>query len=143
MDDFLAKPVQLDQLDGKLEHHLRKPILLPAQLSTPPADREPDIRINSSEHRPPWVGELIAVCHEDLARLDALPSSDVAARRALLHRMEGALALVMPIPAGDPLDVDARELGSREYWVRGQLRELEASTGAGKGHSPLSEPSEA
>ncbi|MGX5729202.1 ATP-binding protein [Pseudoxanthomonas beigongshangi] len=143
MDDFLAKPVQLDQLDGKLEHHLRKPILLPAQLSTPPADREPDIRTDSPEDRPPWIGELIAVCHEDLARLDALPSSDVAARRALLHRMEGALALVMPIPAGDPLDVDARELGSREYWVRGQLRELEASTGAGKGHSPLSEPSEA
>nr|WP_295382833.1 transporter substrate-binding domain-containing protein [Pseudoxanthomonas sp.] len=135
MDDFLAKPVQLEQLAGKLEQHLRKRAGLPALPTAQAAGTASEIRPTlAADAMGAWVNDLVAACREDLARLDALPSSDIAARRALLHRMEGALALVMPIPEGDPFSADIRDLGAREHWVRKQVQALRASPSPGGGH---------
>lgn len=130
MDDFLAKPIQLDQLAGKLEHHLGTHR---ARLPAPSAEMKSKTPVAPFESAEAWIPDLIAACREDLARLQSLPPSDLAARRALLHRMEGALALVAPALEGDPFDDEVQDLGAREHRVREQIQALETALNSDSG----------
>jgi len=122
-DDFLAKPVRLDQLAGKLAHHLRPSPASQSVLEPQPAPR--DVLPDGDDGD--LIPDLVAACREDLARLDRLPASALVARRELLHRMEGALALVAPVPEGDVFAADARAIGQREQEIRERVAFLEAS----------------
>jgi len=137
MDDFLAKPIQLDQLAAKLEHHLgTNQAAASPQISPEAGTANADIiPLPASQPIVPDIGQdalawgLVAVCRDDLERLGALPASASQARRELLHRMEGALALIVPMPEGDAFGTELDDLPARERWVRRQVRILEASLG--------------
>jgi CheY-like chemotaxis protein len=122
-DDFLAKPVRLDQLAGKLAHHLRPSPASQSVLEPQPAPQAVFPEGDDGD----LIPELVAACREDLARLDRLPASALVARRELLHRMEGALALVAPVPEGDVFAADVRAIGQREQEIRERVAFLEAS----------------
>lgn len=144
MDDFLAKPVQLEQLARKLEHHLQqRHIANSLKIPTTHATAESTASGNSmmfiADGMENLIHDLVAVCREDLARLDALSPSAVDERRELLHRMEGALALAAPMNAGDALVADARDPLMREHWVRARLQALEASLDLEAGNTAIAQ----
>ena len=126
VDDFLAKPVQLAQLANKLAQHLHSPPGL-SHAPEPASRTAPRTATRAGEDNDDLIPDLLATCREDLARLDNLPASELAARRELLHRMEGALALVAPLQDGDVFTADAHDLGQREREIRERVTTLEAS----------------
>ncbi len=109
MDDFLAKPVQLHDLELKLARHL-------GEAPPPVAAGPPDPAAGTGAYRQlallmeafgslrqvrEVLHGLLATCREDLAALDqAIVRGDTCTQHELLHRIAGSLRLVGEPPGG-------------------------------------------
>jgi len=104
MDDFLAKPIQLDALAAKLSS-----LLHVAPEASAVAKATVDVfQVLRSVYREPAefqhiLRDLFDMSRHELDELDrAIAAGDEVRQRELLHRMEGALSLVAsPLVAGD------------------------------------------
>ncbi|HEY0502107.1 MAG TPA: transporter substrate-binding domain-containing protein [Lysobacter sp.] len=101
MDDVLAKPIQLDALAAKLAAFLQVPA---ARDATDGGSEASGLDRLLAVYRDPdqlrqVLQDLVAITRSELAELDAATAEgDAARQRELLHRMEGALSLVMAKP---------------------------------------------
>jgi CheY-like chemotaxis protein len=100
MDDFLAKPMQLSELDAKLAEYLAVPE--PAAPVSMPETRSMDGRLTmlmevfgSMTKVRAILGGLLDASRLDIVDLDnALGAGDVLRQRDLLHRISGSLQLL-------------------------------------------------
>ncbi len=137
MDDFLAKPVQLQDLELKLTRHLG--------MATPPAGDETPASTDSAAYRQlallmeaygslrqvrEVLQGLLDTGREDLAALDqAFARGDTRSQHELLHRISGSLRLVgepPDAPTGAPADLAARRdaLHRHMRWLETLLQGL-------------------
>lgn len=136
MDDFLAKPVQLHDLELKLARHLG--VAAPAGTPASPGDTAAYQHLallmeafGSLRQVREVLHALLETCREDLAALDqAFARGDTAAQHELLHRISGSLRLVGEPPGGAraaPTDApDARRDALLEHvrWLEELLQGL-------------------
>nr|WP_254200989.1 ATP-binding protein [Lysobacter sp. MMG2] len=111
MDDFLAKPIQLDALAAKLSALLR---LAPEAPAVPEAVPDAFLGLRSVYQDPAEflrvLRDLSDMSHDEVDELDrAIEAGDEPRQRELLHRMEGALSLV-----ASPITGDAKPRGTAE-----------------------------
>lgn len=141
MDDFLTKPVQLDDLAAMLDRHLgndaRETSALTGAKDPPTNNALAHVR---SVFRDPhelraFLHDLLDACRSDLVRLDHLreSGSDEGAQRDLLHRIEGALAVLGPSDehhADESGGVSTRRTLAlaRLEWLEAAIRELELAS---------------
>lgn len=100
MDDFLAKPIQLDALAAKLSALLREApqAVVPAGVDDGLARLRAVYQDRDQFHS--VLRDLLDITRSELDELDqATQAHDASRQRELLHRMEGALSLVAPPPA--------------------------------------------
>lgn len=127
MDDFLAKPVQLDALAAKLAAFLHggpgtRPV--EAGAAVPGIDRLLALYRDPGQLRQ-VLHDLVDITRTELAELDvAMQNADTARQRELLHRMEGALSLVMAKPA--PRNSSARDPQDRRNAIVEALVDIQA-----------------
>lgn len=136
MDDFLTKPVQLDDLAAMLVRHIgndaRRSSSLPNPNDALAKDALASLRtvfLDPHELRA-FLHDLLDACRSDLERLDHLRAGDEAAQRDLLHRIEGALAVLGPPDehlGDESVGVAARRTRAlaRLEWLEAAIRELE------------------
>ena len=131
MDDFLAKPIQLDELQAKLDvylHRAKKQQALP----TPAHEGASDSRLSllmdvfgSAEQVRGVLRGLLDSGRQDMAELDgALQAGDVQKQRDLLHRIDGSLRLL-----GDSvgkMDETLKDVVQQRDAQAGRLDALEA-----------------
>lgn len=133
MDDFLAKPAQLHELELKLARHLGvgrappAPVDPPVSAADSAAWRQLALLMEAygSMHQVRGILQgLLESCREDLAALDrAFARGDTAARNELLHRIRGALQLVGEPPGGAVYT--AADLPAGRVALLGHVRWLE------------------
>ena len=127
MDEVLAKPIQLDALATRLSMFLHGPVAhdIPAD---PPAASGFDRLLavyRDPEQLHQVLRDLVDVTHAELLELDAATAcGDVSRQRELLHRMEGALSLVMAKPP--PRASAPRDPQQRRDAIAETLAEIEA-----------------
>ena len=128
MDDFLAKPVQLHELELKLARHLHV-----APVPAEPA-AEPQPAVGSAAYRQlallmdafgsvrqvrEILHGLLETCRADLEALDqALARGDTRTQSELLHRISGSLRLVGEPPGGCAPAAPATPAARREAVLR-------------------------
>jgi PAS domain S-box len=128
MDDFLAKPVQLHELELKLARHLHV-----APVPAEPA-AEPQPAVGSAAYRQlallmdafgsvrqvrEILHGLLETCRADLEALDqALARGDTRTQSELLHRISGSLRLVGEPPGGGAPAAPATPAARREAVLR-------------------------
>ena len=131
MDDFLAKPVQLDELQAKLAVYLHTASNPPTPLASPLA-RSPGSQLSHLMH---LFGSVIKVREvlrglldtgrHDIAELDsALQAGDVQKQRDLLHRIDGSLCMLGD--GGDRFDATQSDVVQQRNMLQQRLDALEA-----------------
>ncbi|KLD62066.1 hypothetical protein Y882_17810 [Dyella japonica DSM 16301] len=128
MDDFLAKPVTLRDLDAKISSLTRSGGDQPASTIMDEVDAQAAHLI--SFYKDPVqlkavLDELLSVCRKDSAELKHLMSGDDdAAKRRLLHHIEGSLGVIgLEDMASQPAS-DA-SLQEREAFIAKRIEQLE------------------
>lgn len=144
MDDFLAKPVQLHELGQKLSAHLEgrqgvreEPAEYVAQPVDPIAVQLQFLMatFGDSAQVRHVLGGLLETSRHDLAELDqALAHGDEAQARGVLHRVEGALALLRgavgdEAPQASSLEVRRDQLRQRLQALERMIREIDVDSG--------------
>ncbi|MGO4221654.1 transporter substrate-binding domain-containing protein [Lysobacter sp. TAF61] len=103
MDGFLSKPMTLHELDSMLARHLDPgPGVGPWDVA-PPMLADPMAllteTLGSADDAQSLLKELLSTCREDMREFDAaLAAGDTLRQTRLLHRMNGALALLRDMP---------------------------------------------
>lgn len=102
MDDILAKPIQLDALAARLAAFLHVPAAreVPGDDGTAVSGFDRLLAVyRDPEQLHQVLRDLVSITRNELAELDAATEEgDSLRQRELLHRMEGALSLVMARP---------------------------------------------
>jgi two-component system, NarL family, sensor histidine kinase EvgS len=106
MDDFLAKPVQLEELRQKITAVSQRSGAEPVGAEAPSADPLTYLSevFGSEDQVKSLLEGLLEAGHADVARLDAaMAAGDLQAQQDLIHRLIGSLRLVDPqgLPSGD------------------------------------------
>ena len=125
MDDFLAKPIQVDALAAKLGAFLH---------ATPAPATVDDDSVGGLDRLRAMYGspdefhrvlqELVAISRRELDEFDAaMVAGDAARQRDLLHRIEGALTLV---GIGTPSAEGLHDIAERRTAVVATLEEIES-----------------
>ncbi|HEY5852061.1 MAG TPA: transporter substrate-binding domain-containing protein [Lysobacter sp.] len=111
MDGFLAKPMTLQELDAMLAQHLAPHGPVQAKASAPLHSDPMDFLIESlgsADEAQRLLQELLSTCRDDMREFDAaVVSGDVPRQRRLLHRINGALALLRDMPSANAEEIDA------------------------------------
>jgi PAS domain S-box-containing protein len=100
MDEFLAKPVQLRELDAMLQASLHGEGQSPSKQADPQAGVDARLAMltdlfGSASHVKDMLSGLLASTRKDLALLDqAIRTNDAEHQRELLHRIHGAVRLL-------------------------------------------------
>ncbi|MDI9237941.1 ATP-binding protein [Lysobacter sp. LF1] len=138
MDDFITKPVQLGDLASVLQRHLGQDdaVAAPeAALATPSSDPLTQLRkvIPDPRELKAFLEDLLHASREDLAQLERIrhTTQDEAAQRELLHRIEGALAVIdrsseMGIDEGAAVDHRTQAAVAGVERLASLLRQLDA-----------------
>ncbi|WP_372015514.1 response regulator [Pseudoxanthomonas sp. 10H] len=105
MDGYLAKPAPLDELQRELVRHLGRGTPARSRPAGPVRERRLARRLvdafGSTGQARGVLQPLLDACRADLAALDlAARRGEHLRERELLHRLAGALALVVPAGAG-------------------------------------------
>lgn len=127
MDDFLAKPVTLRDLDAKISSLTRR--------SDPAARTDLDEVDAQAAHLISFykdpvqlkivLDELLALCHQDFIELERLMAGhDDVAKRRLLHHIEGSLGVVGLADIESQPAAEA-SLDERKAHIAGRIEQLE------------------
>ncbi|WP_430980685.1 ATP-binding protein [Stenotrophomonas terrae] len=132
MDDFLSKPVRLDDLAVMLSRHLDVEHAAPssgglamdgASKATPLPHLQQIFR--DRNNLAVYLRDLLSNCRADLSELDFLiQTADVAAQRRLLHRIEGGLDTLRPT-GSENLHRDDLSVSARRSDVVSAMEQLE------------------
>jgi PAS domain S-box-containing protein len=128
MDDFLAKPVTLRDLDAKIASLTRSTGDRPASTGMDEVAAQASHLI--SFYKDPVqlkavLDELLSACRQDLGELQRLmPGDDEAAKRRLLHHIEGSLGVVGLADIDSQPAADA-SLDERQAFIAERIGQLE------------------
>ena len=128
MDDFLAKPMTLHELDRMLARHLG--LGAPATaITTAPMLADPMTflteSLGSADDALRLLQELLSTCRDDMREFDvALASGDTPRQHKLLHRMKGALALLRELPPANSDDSEVFPLDHQRDDLQRRLDRL-------------------
>ncbi|GAA5066850.1 ATP-binding protein [Lysobacter panacisoli] len=131
MDDFLAKPIQIDALATKLSALLSTSVTesVYVESSRPQAELDRLLAVyGSRDDVKRMLEDLVAISRQELDELDRLlAGNDEVKQRELLHRIEGALTLIVSDAGTDTDDSDPHQ---RRDAIADKLRRVEAIVSA-------------